>query len=157
MDGRRGVAPYAHHGPGHVLVAEPPGVLGEGRDVGAPAVRQGGQARLRRRRAPPRRGPDRAGVPHGRAELFQSPPAGQSECPADRGRGRPADRGGGRRTDGEEPAMTTGAVRPDEATFRTLARAHRVVPVTRRLLADGETPVGIYRKLAGGPGTFLLE
>jgi anthranilate synthase component 1 len=32
-----------------------------------------------------------------------------------------------------------------------------VVPVTRRLLADGETPVGVYRKLAGGPGTFLLE
>jgi len=29
--------------------------------------------------------------------------------------------------------------------------------VTRRLLADGETPVGVYRKLAGGPGTFLLE
>ena len=29
--------------------------------------------------------------------------------------------------------------------------------MTRRLLADGETPVGVYRKLAGGPGTFLLE
>jgi len=27
----------------------------------------------------------------------------------------------------------------------------------RRLLADAETPVGVYRKLAGGPGTFLLE
>jgi anthranilate synthase component 1 len=53
--------------------------------------------------------------------------------------------------------MTTGVVRPDEATFRDLARARRVVPVTRRLLADGETPVGVYRKLAGGPGTFLLE
>lgn len=32
-----------------------------------------------------------------------------------------------------------------------------VVPVVRRLLADAETPVGLYRKLAGGPGTFLLE
>jgi anthranilate synthase component 1 len=32
-----------------------------------------------------------------------------------------------------------------------------VVPVVRRLLADAETPVGVYRKLAGGPGTFLLE
>ena len=32
------------------------------------------------------------------------------------------------------------------------------MPVVRRLLADGETPVGVYRKLAGGrPGTFLLE
>jgi anthranilate synthase component 1 len=35
---------------------------------------------------------------------------------------------------------------------------HRVVPVIRELFADGETPVGIYRKLAEGkPGTFLLE
>ena len=42
--------------------------------------------------------------------------------------------------------------------FRTLAAEHRVVPVTRTLLADSETPLSIYRKLAGGrPGTFLLE
>ncbi|HEY0700554.1 MAG TPA: anthranilate synthase component I [Micromonospora sp.] len=53
--------------------------------------------------------------------------------------------------------MSSGAVSPDEGTFRELARDRRVVPVTRRLLADGETPVGVYRKLAGGPGTFLLE
>ncbi len=40
-----------------------------------------------------------------------------------------------------------------------ISRLHTepVVPVTRRLLADGETPVGLYRKLAGGPGSFLLE
>jgi anthranilate synthase component 1 len=38
------------------------------------------------------------------------------------------------------------------------AAGHRVVPVIRELFADGETPVGIYRKLAEGkPGTFLLE
>ena len=44
------------------------------------------------------------------------------------------------------------------ATGSAAGRDHRVVPVTRRLLADGETPVGVYRKLAGGrPGTFLLE
>ncbi len=53
--------------------------------------------------------------------------------------------------------MTTGAVTPDEAEFRALAAGRRVVPVTRRLLADAETPVGLYRKLAGGPGSFLLE
>ncbi|GAB7037798.1 MULTISPECIES: anthranilate synthase component I [Catenuloplanes] len=53
--------------------------------------------------------------------------------------------------------MTSGAVHPDEATFRARVREHRVVPVTRKLLADAETPVGVYRKLAGGPGTFLLE
>ena len=51
--------------------------------------------------------------------------------------------------------MTSGAVSPDESTF--VAQTGRVVPVVRRLLADGETPVGVYTKLAGGPGTFLLE
>ena len=39
-----------------------------------------------------------------------------------------------------------------------LARTHRLVPVTRTLFADAETPVGVYRKLAAGrSGTFLLE
>ena len=42
--------------------------------------------------------------------------------------------------------------------FDALLDGHRVVPVIRELFADGETPVGIYRKLAlGEPGTFLLE
>ena len=44
------------------------------------------------------------------------------------------------------------------ADFDALLADHRVVPVIRELFADGETPVGIYRKLAEGrPGTFLLE
>jgi anthranilate synthase component 1 len=39
-----------------------------------------------------------------------------------------------------------------------LRHTHRLVPITRTLFADGETPVGVYRKLAGGRhGTFLLE
>ncbi|MDN5759518.1 MAG: anthranilate synthase component I [Tomitella sp.] len=43
-------------------------------------------------------------------------------------------------------------------TFRALAAEHRVVPVTRKVLADSETPLSAYRKLAAGrPGTFLLE
>ena len=47
---------------------------------------------------------------------------------------------------------------PTLATFRELARDRRVIPVVRRLLADAETPVGVYRKLAKDrPGTFLLE
>jgi anthranilate synthase component 1 len=42
--------------------------------------------------------------------------------------------------------------------FDSLLGGHRVVPVIRELFADGETPVGIYRKLAlGEPGTFVLE
>jgi anthranilate synthase component 1 len=47
---------------------------------------------------------------------------------------------------------------PTLADFRDALTRDRVVPVTRRLLADAETPVGAYRKLAGDrPGTFLLE
>ena len=39
-----------------------------------------------------------------------------------------------------------------------LTTTHRLVPITRTLFADAETPVGVYRKLAAGrPGTFLLE
>ncbi len=42
--------------------------------------------------------------------------------------------------------------------FLDLAADHRVVPVTRKLLADSETPLSAYRKLAGDKeGTFLLE
>ncbi|EYT80566.1 anthranilate synthase component I [Streptomyces sp. Tu 6176] len=46
----------------------------------------------------------------------------------------------------------------DLDTFRKLAGDRRVIPVTRKLLADGDTPVALYRKLAAErPGTFLLE
>jgi anthranilate synthase component 1 len=39
-----------------------------------------------------------------------------------------------------------------------VAAGHRAVPVLRELFADGETPIGVYRKLGmGRPGTFLLE
>jgi anthranilate synthase component 1 len=42
--------------------------------------------------------------------------------------------------------------------FREYAREYNVIPVYRKLLADGETPLGVYRKLAGkSPGSFLLE
>ncbi|MFF2270661.1 anthranilate synthase component I [Agromyces sp. NPDC058136] len=52
--------------------------------------------------------------------------------------------------------MTAATTSFDE--FSALLEGRRVVPVVRELFADGETPVGIYRKLAQGrPGTFLLE
>ena len=55
-------------------------------------------------------------------------------------------------------APALGAVSPGREEFRELATAHRVIPVARRVLADDETPVGVYRKLAGDrPGTFLFE
>jgi anthranilate synthase component 1 len=49
-------------------------------------------------------------------------------------------------------------VSPTLEEFRLLARDRRVIPVTRRLLADAVTPVGLYATLAAGrDGTFLLE
>ena len=52
--------------------------------------------------------------------------------------------------------MSFGVTSPTREEFAQLDQP--VVPVTRRLLADSETAVGIYRKLAGNrPGTVLLE
>ena len=51
-----------------------------------------------------------------------------------------------------------GVVRPDREGFLAAFVNDRVVPVVRRVLADAETPISAYRKLAAGrPGTFLLE
>jgi len=56
------------------------------------------------------------------------------------------------------PDLGYGVTWPSLETFTELARTRRVIPVVRRLLADAETPVGVYRKLAkNAPGTFLLE
>ena len=42
--------------------------------------------------------------------------------------------------------------------FREYAKKNNVIPVYRKLLGDGETPLNIYKKLAKNlPGTFLLE
>ncbi len=47
---------------------------------------------------------------------------------------------------------------PNLELFKSLAHTRRVIPVIRTLLADGETALGLYRKLAGErAGTFLLE
>jgi anthranilate synthase component 1 len=52
--------------------------------------------------------------------------------------------------------MRLGVTTPSAEDFAALDQP--LVPVCRRLLADGETAVGVYRKLAGSrPGTFLLE
>jgi anthranilate synthase component I len=51
-----------------------------------------------------------------------------------------------------------GVVVPDRSAFLAEIARERVVPVVRRLLADAETPISAYRKLAAGRvGTFLLE
>ena len=44
------------------------------------------------------------------------------------------------------------------AAFDAARASHTVIPVCREVFADADTPVGIYRKVAGSrPGTFLLE
>jgi anthranilate synthase component I len=56
------------------------------------------------------------------------------------------------------PSTADLAVTTTREQFYALAAEHRFVPVTRKLLADGETPLSAYRKLAANrPGTFLLE
>ncbi|MFY9331507.1 MAG: anthranilate synthase component I [Candidatus Nanopelagicales bacterium] len=53
---------------------------------------------------------------------------------------------------------TPGVNAPSLEQFRDLAGSRRVIPVTRRLLADGETPIGLYRKLSHErAGSFLFE
>lgn len=44
--------------------------------------------------------------------------------------------------------LTWGATWPSADVFAHLATERRVIPVVRRLLADAETPIGVYRKLA---------
>ncbi len=47
---------------------------------------------------------------------------------------------------------------PSLQDFRKRAETRRVIPVYRRFLADGETAIGLYLKLAENrPGTYLLE
>lgn len=47
---------------------------------------------------------------------------------------------------------------PDLERFQILAKDRRVIPVSRKLLADGLTAVGLYHLLCGKrAGTFLLE
>lgn len=51
-----------------------------------------------------------------------------------------------------------GRISPTEAQFLALADQRRVIPVCRMLMADGLTPINLYRRLAQSrPGTFLLE
>lgn len=73
----------------------------------------------------------------------------------------PGRRGGGAGSHGTMTPMPTASM-PTTMTsrerFRELGRDHRVVPVVKKVLADGETALTVYRKLAADrPGTFLLE
>src|SRR4051812_24919026 len=78
-------------------------------------------------------------------------------CCSSTRRARPATPASGAASTGTwRCSMRLGDTTPSRAEFA--AATAPVVPVTRRLLADSETAVGIYRKLAGNrPGTVLLE
>ena len=54
--------------------------------------------------------------------------------------------------------MSAEGVTPSLEEFRRQATERRVIPVYRRLLADAETAIGLYRKLAENrSGSYLLE
>src|SRR5947209_8688453 len=46
---------------------------------------------------------------------------------------------------------------PNREEFLILARQGNLVPVTRRLLADIETPLSAYRKIRGPGESYLFE
>src|SRR6266511_5152168 len=46
---------------------------------------------------------------------------------------------------------------PAPSEFARLAKQGNVIPVTRRLLADFETPLSAYRKIRGQGESFLFE
>lgn len=51
-----------------------------------------------------------------------------------------------------------GAVTPNAAEFAERAQAQRVIPVSVKVLADGHTPLSLYRALTDQqPGSFLME
>ncbi|MBO0610506.1 anthranilate synthase component I [Myceligenerans salitolerans] len=59
---------------------------------------------------------------------------------------------------GGAPAdLAWGDTWPGLADFRALAPDRRVIPVVRKVLADDTTPVGLYRTLAAGAGSFIME
>src|SRR6266480_6364194 len=46
---------------------------------------------------------------------------------------------------------------PNQSEFLKLATQGNLIPVTRRLLADIETPLSAYRKIRGAGESFLFE
>lgn len=58
----------------------------------------------------------------------------------------------------EASSKPAGITVPSVEDFREIGEQSRVIPVVRRLLADGHTPLTVYSALAGErSGTFLLE
>ena len=109
---------------------------------------RGAAPRLRRRRAARHGRAGRPRLPHRHAHLLRRRPAP----------GRRGIRARRLTTPNDDEEIRVPSATTSFEEFTALLPGRRVVPVIRELFADGETPVGIYRKLAAGrPGTFLLE
>ncbi len=57
----------------------------------------------------------------------------------------------------QHPALSTQHYRPSLDEVRTLSGEGNLVPIYREIMADLETPVTAYLKVAQGPYSFLLE
>ncbi len=55
------------------------------------------------------------------------------------------------------PAAEGPRVSPSREAFRALAERGNLIPVHREILADVETPVSAFRKIAGAENAWLLE
>src|ERR1700757_3962841 len=53
--------------------------------------------------------------------------------------------------------MNAGGYTPDFKEFCTLAKQGNLIPVSREVLADFETPVSAFAKIDTGPCAYLLE
>jgi len=53
--------------------------------------------------------------------------------------------------------MYSTEITPDRQTFHQLAKQGNVIPITREVLADMETPVSVFRRFVDRPNAFLLE
>jgi len=53
--------------------------------------------------------------------------------------------------------MYSTEITPDRQTFHQLAKEGNVIPITREVLADMETPVSVFRRFVDRPNAFLLE
>lgn len=53
--------------------------------------------------------------------------------------------------------MEHSEVWPSFEEFATLAEDHRVIPVVKKILSDDTSPVSLYRRMAPGAGSFILE
>lgn len=53
--------------------------------------------------------------------------------------------------------MNHNGIWPSFEEFTTLAEDHRVIPVVKKILSDDTSPVSLYRRMAPGAGSFILE